>query len=448
MVDAKRTVALLLAVVGFGGFMAVHALPAIAARGPHAALLSVDGAIQPTSARFLSRGLDKAIDDAARLLIVRVDTPGGLFHSTRDMVEEILASEIPVVTYVAPLGAQAASAGTFIVAAAHVAAMAPATNIGAASPVGPGGEDLPETIKSKVTEDAAALMRSIAEERGRNSEALEQTIISAKSYSASEALENGIIDLIANDIGDLLAKLDGTKVKLKDREVVIQTDGLAVEEIERNAVERFLDFVADPNIAFLLLTLGGIGILIELLSPGLVGPGIVGAIALALAFVAAGNLPVNWVGVGLIGLAMGLFFLESQAPGIGIFGVSGAVSFILGAFLLFGGLSPPPIETPSFRVSLWMISAVSAILFSILVLFFRTVLQARRTHYPGAIEGLVGATGTTATTLEPRGSVQVASELWSAVSDSGEPIPEGEEVIVTEVEGLTLKVFRATEVEK
>ena len=443
MVAMRRVLALLSVLMGFCGFI-VASLPNAAASGPHVALLAIDVPIQPTSGRFLSRGIDLATDEGAQFIVVRLDTPGGLLASTRVMVEKILASEIPVVVYVAPPGARAGSAGTFIVASAHVAAMAPATNIGAASPVGPGGEDLPETIKSKATQDAAAFIRTIAEERGRNAEPLEQTVLSAASYTATEALENGIIDLIAEDIDDLLSKLDGRAVKLRDGEVVLDTAGLEVREISRTPVERFLGFLADPNVAFLLLTIGGIGILVELLHPGLIAPGLGGLIALALAFVALGNLPVNWVGVGLLGLAMVLFVLELQAPGLGIFVVGGAISFVLGAFLLFGGFSPPAIPTPSFRVSLWVIGAVSGILFAFLVTFFRTILQARRARYPTTSQKLVGQLGTTTTPLNPRGTVQVASELWSAVSDSGESIPEGEEVIVLEVEGLTLKVFKAS----
>ena len=442
----KHRIALFLIIMGFGGGIVAQNLPSTAAAGAHADLLSIDGTIDPISANFLSRGIDVANEDGAQFLIVRLDTPGGLFDSTREMVLDILASKIPVVVYVSPPGARAASAGTFITAAAHIAAMAPATNIGAASPVAAGGEDLPETIKSKVTQDAAAFLRSIALERDRNAEALEQTVLNAASYSASEAVDKGVVDLIAEDVEDLLLKLDGWEVQLRDGTSVLRTQGLEVSEIRRTLVERFLGFLADPNIAFLLLTLGGIGILLEILSPGLIAPGLAGVIMLALAFVALGNLPVNWTGVGLIILGLALFFFELQAPGIGIFGVSGAISFILGAFLLFGGFSPSPIPTPSFRVSIWVIMTVSGILFAFLIMLFRVVLQSRRAgSYPTGSERLVGQTGRTTTPLNPRGTVQLASERWSAVSDSGEPIDEGEEVIVLEVEGLTLKVFKASE---
>ena len=437
----RHLVALLMMLAGFGGFILSQALPATA-DGHYAARVTIDGTIDPISAGYLSRGIDTAAEEGAHMVILVIDTPGGLLDSTRDMVADILDAAIPVVSYVSPPGAQAASAGTFITAAAHVAAMAPTTNIGAASPVGGQGEDLPETLKSKATQDAAAFIRSIAALRGRDADALEETVLNAVAYSALEALRKNVVDMIADDTEDLLRQLDGGTVRLKDREVVLATEGLEVRDIKRTAVERFLGFVANPNIAFLLLTLGGLGIMLEFLSPGLYGPGIVGVIALALAFVALGNLPVNWAGVGLIALAMLLFFLESQAPGVGVFGISGGVSFVLGAFFLFSGFSAPAIPTPSFRVSLWLIGTVSAILFGFLVLLFRSVLQARRARYTSPTRDLVGQTGRTRTVLDPRGTVQVAGETWSAVSDSGEPIGADEEVIVQDVEGLTVKVFK------
>ena len=442
----RRIAALVLMVVGFGGFLVgIGLAPLEAQGGPHADTITIDGNIDPISAGYLARGIDKAHDDGAQLVFVILDTPGGRLDSTRDMVEKILGSEIPVVVYVSPPGSHAASAGTFIVAAAHVAAMAPATNIGAASPVGVSGEDLPETIKSKATQDAAAFIRDIAEERGRNADALEQTVLNAISYSSLEALDNNLVDIIAEDMDDLLAQLDGRRVEIGEGTYVLETDRLEMRRIEPTLVEQFLGFLADPNVAFLLLSLGGLGIWIEFLSPGLMGPGIVGVIALSLALVAMGNLPVNWAGVALIVVAMGLFFLESQAPGIGVFGITGAVSFVLGGFLLFGGIRPPPIPSPSFRVSLWVLGGVSGVLFAYLVFLLRSLVQARKARYPSGTQRLVGEVGVATTALDPRGSVQVASELWSAVSDSGKPIPEGEEVVVMDIDGLTLKVFKASQ---
>ena len=439
----KRILALALVVLGFGGAIASQAIGTARAQGDHAALVEIDGAIQPISARFLARAIDTAAEDNAEVLIILLDTPGGLLDSTREMVEAILASGVPVVVYVSPAGAEATSAGTFITAAAHVAAMAPSTNIGAAAPVSSTGEELPDTVKSKASEAAAAFIRSIAEERGRNADALEATVVEAKAYTASEALDNGIIDLVVRDVPALLEALDGRQVDLERGSRALQTANIPVRQIDPTALDRFLGIIADPNIAFILLALGALGILIEVMSPGLIGPGALGVIALALAFVALGNLPVNWVGVGLLVFAMVLFLVEVQAPGIGVFGVAGAVSFVLGAFFLFGGISPPPITTPSFRVDLWLLGAVSVVLFALLALSLRTLAVARKTDYVSPSSNVVGQAGKVVAPLEPRGTVRVNGESWTAESLSGQPIAAGAEIIVMEVEGLTLKVSEA-----
>ena len=443
----RHVLALVLALVSFGGALVSQGLHAVLAAAPHAALMEIDDTIQPISVRFLSRGLKDATDGQAQFLVVVLDTPGGLFSSTRDMVRDILSSEIPVVVYVSPAGARAASAGTFIAAAAHVAAMAPTTNIGAASPVAGGGQDLPETVEAKAKHDAAAFMRSIADKRGRNKTALEATVLNAESYTATQAKEEGIVDLVARDLPGLLTQLDGRSVLVegKPEPVLLRTQGLVVRKIEETPIERFLSFIANPDIAFMLLSLGMLGIFIEFLSPGLVGPGVAGAIALALAMVAMGNLPVNWVGVGLLGLSMVLLFIEMQAPGIGVFGVAGVVSFVLGGFLLFGGFRPPPIETPSFRVNIWLIAGVAGAMFGVLLFLVRDLIRTGRLAAAAWASRpiLVGETGVVTTDLSPRGTVHVAGEQWSAVSDSGEPIPAGQEVLVSEAEGLTLKVFRS-----
>ncbi len=443
-VPAWRLAALAFIVLGFGGFLIGQGIPA-SASNHHAAIVTIDGAIDPLAARRVSSGVGTALDGGASVLIVQLNTPGGLFSSTRDIVEKLLTSPIPVVVYVSPPGAQAASAGTFITAAGHVAAMAPGTNIGAAAPVAGDGEDLPDTMKSKATQDAAAFMRSIAEERGRNPRTLEQTVQSAVSLSATEALDDNVIDLVAQDIGDLLAQLDGMRVTLVSGEVTLETRGLAIDSIKATPLEIFIGVLANPNVAFLLLSIGCIGILIELMNPGMILPGVGGVIALALAFVAITNLPVNWVGLGLIALAALLLYLETQAPGIGVFAIGAGISFIVGAFMLFGGLSPPPIPSPSFRVNLWVIGILSAIIFISLGFFLRALRQARAAEYESAFRHLVGQIGKTTTELNPSGSVRLRSEMWSAVTDSGEPISEGEEVIVSDVEGLTLKVFRPSQ---
>lgn len=449
----RRKLALLLMALGFGGLLAINLYTPVAGSNHTAAVITIDGAIDPISSGFLARSIDSAFNSGRDFLIINLDTPGGTLEDTRDIVELLLASPIPVVVYVSPSGAQAASAGTFVTSAAHVAAMAPATNIGAASPVASGGEDLPETIKSKVMEDTAALLRGIAGRRNRDADALERTVLSAESFTATEALEAGIIDIVAQDMDGLLAQLDGRPVQLEAGPVTLRTEGVRLVTISRTPVERFLGMIANPDIAFLLLAIGGLGLLIEFLSPGMLGPGIVGLIALALAFVALGNMPVNWVGVGLILFAMVLFFLEAQAPGVGVFGIGGALSFILGAFLIFGNLSFTPAApqlpyAPRVEISLWILGVVSALLLTSVFLTARAVRQAKTAVvYAGATTSgeLIGQYGHTTTDLSPRGTVYVAGEQWTAESDNGEPIPNGKEVIVEAVDGLVLKVFQAAE---
>ncbi len=439
-----RWLSRLLIVVGLGGAMISQAAAAFAQpQTPHAALIEIDGPVHPISARFLKRAIDTAAEDGARIVIVTLDTPGGLLDSTREMVGAIQDSPVPVVVYVSPSGARAASAGTFIAASAHVAAMAPVTNIGAAAPVGSGGEDLPDTVAAKATQDAAAFMRQIAEIRGRNAEALADTILKATAYSATEAVENNVVDLIAQDLDDLLRQIDGRTVELRGTDVVLDTADLEIRSINRTPVERFLGFIANPNIAFLLFVVGSIGLVVEIFAPGLIGPGVVGILCLALAVLAFGYLPVNWVGVALLIFAAILFFFELQAPGVGLFGIVGVISFLIGAFFLFGGFSPPPIPTPSFRVSIWLVAGIGAALAATTIVSIRFLAANRRTVYVSPSANLVGRTATVMTALDPKGSVQVIGEKWTAVTQSGRPVEAGKEVVVLEVDGLTLKVSEA-----
>ena len=446
----RRAIAVCLIVLGLGGAIVSQGIAAVLAAEPHVALIDLDDAIHPNSARFVKRAIAKATEDGARMLVIRLDTPGGLLDSTREIVEAILNSETPVVVYVAPEGAHAASAGTFVTAAAHSAAMAPVTNIGAASPVGL-GEDLPKTLERKASQDAAAFLREIAGERGRNVEALESTVFEAAAFSATEALDNNIVDLLADDLQDLLAQLDGTTVELRSGPVRLDLEGLDFREIERTPLELFLGFLSDPNVAFGLVSIGLIALLIEFILPGLWGPGILGVICLALGFVALGNLPVNWVGVALMAFAMFLFYIEVQAPGIGIFGVSGAIAFLVGGFLIVGGLTPPAIpqapDAPSFRVNYFLLAGVAAGILAIMLFVAKDLARARKlaSQNLGTTDPVVGQVAIVTSTLSPQGAVHVGGEDWTAVSDSGEPIGEGEQVIVSEADGLTLKVFRSSE---
>ena len=415
------------------------------ARGDYIGVLEIDGPIDAVSSRYLSRAIDKAGGDEAVLIVVRLDTPGGRLDSTRDMVATILESRSPVAVYVSPSGAQAASAGTFITVAANFAVMAPATNIGAASPISGSGEDLPPTLKSKVIEDTRAFIRSISEQRDRNAEALEATVTEAKAYSATEALEIGIIDMIATDLDDLLAQVDGRTAQTAAGPVVVSTEGVRVREIKQSLLERFLAIIADPNIAFTFMSLGSLALLIEFWTPTF-GPGIAGIIMLALAFVSFGVLPVNWVGVGLILFSMGLFYFEMEAPGIGVFGIGGLASFVIGAFLLFGGFfgSSNPLDL-TVDISLWLVIVMTMFLGGAVLTFYFLVRQGGSSDAFGALDdGLVGASAVAMSDLNPTGRVLVKDREFSATMEEGQRVRAGANVHVVAVySGRTLKVSDA-----
>ena len=285
------------------------------AQSPDVLRVRIEDTISPVKSRVIDRSVTRAQESGARLLVIELDTPGGLYGSTREIVETLLESPVPVAVFVSPRGAQAGSAGTFITAAGHIAAMTPGSNIGAATPVSSSGEEINETLADKVTNDAAALIRSIAEERGRNADALEQTVRSAASYSATEALDLNIIDVLSDDLGDLLAAVDGRVVVTVAGEQTLRVADAEVGEIKMQWRERFVDFISNPNIAFLLLSLGSLGLVFEMLTPGAIGPGVAGIICLGLGFLALGNLPFNWAGVAFIILAVILAALEIFVSG-------------------------------------------------------------------------------------------------------------------------------------
>ena len=444
-----RIVGVVLLALGLGWLALADSLSPASGDGRFAAVIRIDGAIDAVTARYLSRAIDKAEADEAVLIIVEIDTPGGRLDSTRDMVEDILGARVPMAVYVSPSGAQAASAGTFITAAANFAMMAPTTNIGAASPISSSGEDLPETLGRKVTEDTLAFIRGIAQRRGRNSDALEATVTEARAYSATEAIELGVVDLIADDITDLLAQLDGRRAETAAGTVVLDTSGLDIREIKKTLLERFLTVIADPNIAFLLLSIGGIALVAEFFSPGFFGPGIVGVLALLLAFVALGQLPVNWVGVALILFAMGLFYFEMQAPGIGVFGVGGVVTFVVGAFLLFGGFfEASEVPEPTVEVNRWLIVATATVTAAALLSLLMLAREggSADAYVAASDAALIGERGVAISDLQPSGRVRIGDREWNAVTDEGDPVPEGGDVRVVGVySGGLLKVSGGSE---
>lgn len=397
-------------------------------------VLTADGVVGPVMDRYIDRGIDAAERERAEAVVIRLDTPGGLITSMNDIVKRILSADVPVIIYVSPPGGQAASAGTFITMAAHVAAMAPATRIGAATPVGAGGEEIQGPLQDKVTNDAVAQIRALAELRGRNEEWAEAAVREAASVNATEALELNVIDLVAEDIAQLLEQVEGRQVTLHDgRGVTLRTADANVAFNNMNFIERFLDLLADPNIAFLLLSLGTLAIFIEILNPGTIVSGVFGVIALLLGFFALSVIPFNWVGVALILFAFALFVMEIFVTSGGVLGVGGAVSLVLGGLFLTSG------NPPEFQVSRWLVIAVASAIGAISVFIVLNAVRIRRLPVQVGVETVVGRQAVARSALNPAGFVLLDGEYWSAETE-GDPIEPGETVVVTEIQGLKLKV--------
>ena len=411
-------------------------------REPVALVIDVDGIINSVKERFIARALEQAQEEGAALVIIRLDTPGGLLSSTRGIVELLLATDIPVAVYVYPQGARAGSAGAFITAAAHFAVMSPGTNIGAATPVSSTGEDVGETLANKVTNDAAALMRSIAERRGRNQDKLEETVREAASFTATEAVQLEVVDFIASDMDDLLARLDGKNVQTRAGLLTLETRDLRQQHVRKNLLEHFLEFISDPNVSFVLMTVGVLGILIEVFSPGLIVPSVVGVMCLLLAFLALGNLPANWVGIAFIALALILAALEILVSGFGFLGIAAIVSLLIGGFLLFAQFGAPSPTLPPVSVNRWLLVGVGGALgASMLYLVWVSFRSRRAERETSDVSSLVGSVGLVTLKLDPRGVVSVAGETWTAVSDDGTVIDAGKSVIISGVDGLVVTVF-------
>jgi len=408
------------------------------AASPTIALLTIDGTINPVLADYIERGIEEAEDNNATVCIIQMDTPGGLDTAMRDIVQEIVNARIPVVVYVSPSGARAASAGVFITMAAHVAVMAPNTAIGAASPVSLGGDgeqQMSETMKEKILNDAAAYIRSIAEAHGRNMEWAEEAVREAVSATEQEALELNVIDMVIPDLDSLIAELDGREIELLDgRTVTINTQGATIKDVNMSAIEGFLYAIADPNIAILLLSLASLGIMIEILNPGLIFPGVVGAISGLLAFYSLGQLPVNIAGILLIVLAFGLFIAEIFTTSFGLLTGGGVIALVLGAFILFPQGSP-------FSVNPWFIGILALVIALFFVFVINRIMRAhRRQPYTGR-EEFIGKTAVVKTTLNPEGTVLFKGERWTAISDEGR-IKPGEQVVITKYEDLKFHVRR------
>ncbi|MDQ3949036.1 MAG: nodulation protein NfeD [Gemmatimonadota bacterium] len=418
-----------------------QARPPASPGGREVRLLTLDGVINPLTARYLERELREAASSRAALVVLRLDTPGGLESSMRKMAEAILASRVPVAVYVAPPGGRAASAGMFLTIAAHVAAMAPGTNIGAAHPVGIGGARADSVMTGKVVNDAAALARALATERGRNVAWVEEAVRRSVSITATEALERDVIDLVARDLDELLRWLDGRQLRTNAGEVTVRTAGTRLVEQPMRLHERMLHVITDPNVAYLLFTIAMVGIMAELYNPGMIFPGLTGAVSLMLALVAFGSLPINWAGVLLLLLAAGLTIGELYAEGFGVFGVGALVAFVLGSLLLYEPFGVPSPALPAVRVSPWLIAVTTAGMGAFLVLLVRALMRSRRVPVAAGPQALVGRTGVALSSLEPTGQVRIDGEVWSAVVED-EPVRAGESVEVAGVEGVTLRVRR------
>jgi membrane-bound serine protease (ClpP class) len=403
-------------------------------------VITIKGVINPTLVDYVKRGINLAEDNNAQALVIQMDTPGGLDTAMRDIVQLMVNARVPVVVYVSPSGARAASAGVFITMAAHVAAMAPNTAIGAAHPVSIGGDQTQTTPTSaedeKVLNDAAAYIRSLAASHGRNVDWAEKAVRESVSATEQEALTLGVIDMIAPDLPALLNQLDGRQVTLiSGQQVTLHTKGAVVITTPMKTIEKFLYTITDPNIAYILMSVATLGIMAELFNPGLIFPGIIGGICLLLSFYSLGVLPVNYAGLGLILLALGLFVGEFFSTSYGVLTIGGLASLVAGSLMLFKGSSPV------FRVSPWLIAVVCLLIAGFLSFIIQRAVKAHRQQAYFGREELLNKTAVVRAALNPEGVVFYKGERWQAVSESG-AIPEGEEVTIKTIDGLTLHVVK------
>lgn len=418
----------------------------IQAQNQDVLLLEVEGPVTPAMASYFERGIKEAEATGVHAVVIVLNTPGGAVDTTQEIVRTFRASSVPIIVFVSPRGAQAASAGSIITIAAHASAMAPETVIGAASPVGEGGADLGETIFRKITEDLTALVRSLAERRGEEVVALaEEMIEEARAVNAAEALEVGLIDAIAEDVPDLLAQLDGLTVVVGDEEMVLDTAVAHTQPFTMNIIEQVLHALSNPLFIGILLTIGVQAILIEISSPGGWVAGFIGVVSLGLAFYGLGQLPANWFGLGLVAVAFVLFLLEVKAATHGALALAGTATLLIGLLVLFNSPGTPEFARISITGAV-MISMVTAAFFIFIVTM---ALRAQSALPQTGSEGLVGQTGPVRTALtatkenEPyQGMALIAGELWRAKAD--EAIDAGEMVVVTAVDGFTLHVKRAS----
>jgi membrane-bound serine protease (ClpP class) len=407
-----------------------------AAAPPRAVVAEYDGIIHPISAEFLDQTIAHADTTGATLTVLVLRTPGGLLESTRAMVSRMIAARAPIVVFVAPSGGRAASAGFILALAADVAAMAPGTHMGAAHPVSGGGEQVNETLSKKAAEDAAAYARTLAEARGRNVALAAEAVTTSRAFTDREALaaRPPLIDLVASDVHDLLRQLDGrTLTRFDGRTITLETTGIVIDQVEMTRRQEFLSAIAHPQIAYLLLTLGMLGLTVELWNPGAILPGVAGGLCLLLAFFAFQVLPVNTIGLLLVAFGVGLLLLELKVPSFGVLGIGGTISLLIGSLMITN-------EVPGVSVSLGVIVPAVLAISGIMLVLGRLAVAAQRAPAVSGAEGLVGELGRTLTPLAPGtgGQVHVHGEIWRATSDV--PVPPARTVRVTAISGLTLAV--------
>lgn len=412
-------------------FLLLSLRPAEAASEQTVLLLTLNSVINPVAAEYVERGIEKAKALGAVLVVIELDTPGGLDTSMRSIIKAMTLSEVPVAVYIAPSGARAASAGVFITMGAHIAAMSPGTNIGAAHPVGVGGK-MDETMQEKVTNDAVAYLKSLAQRHGRNARWAEQAVRKSISATESEAVREKVVDLVASNLDDLFAKINGKKVVTVSGETQIETSNPRVVKYDLNFRMRLLSLITDPNIAYILMLLGFYGIFFELINPGAIFPGVLGGICLILAFYAFQTLPVNYAGILLILLGLIMFLLEIKIVSYGILTIGGVISIIIGSIMLFD--TPGPFIKLSLNVILFA-AAVTALFFTVTI---RLAYRAWKRKPVTGSEGLVGLEGIALSDVHQAGMVLVHGEYWQA--QSALPITKGERLLVEAVQGLTLKV--------
>ena len=404
---------------------------------PHVDLITIDGSINPAVDDFIRESIVRSKSNGAAALIIQLDTPGGLLTSTRTIVKELLGAPVPVIVYVAPSGAGAGSAGVFITMAAHIAAMAPGTNIGAAHPVAGGGQEVKGVMGEKIENFTASFSESIAQKRGRNTEWAIQAVRKSVAITEKEALKIKVIDIVAKDISDLLEQAHGRKVDIDGSKHELSVKGARIERHEMSLKQKVLNTIADPNIAYLLMMAGLLGLYMEFAHPGVIFPGVAGAICLLLAFASLQLLPINYAGLGLIILGIGLLVGEAFAPSFGVLGVGGLISLTLGSFFLFDT------EGSDLIVDRSIIFTAVATLGSFVLVVSYLVFRSQQSKPTLGIAGLIGEIGEVRGKLSPSGKIFVHGEYWNAQADS--EIDVGEKVEVVGIEGMVLKVRRAAQ---